>query len=229
MVSFLLRVDAVLRQRDGAFALAPARPRPDARHLILIVLIFGAFYGAVLGSFRGIADDRAWQIVYAAVKVPLLLLATSAIAMPSFFVLNSLFGLRADFGAAVKALASAQAALAIVLASLAPLTAVWYLSCADYTMAVLFNAAMFAVASLAAQWLLRGTYRPLIRRNPKHRWMLWTWLVIYVFVGVQMGWILRPFVGSEGIEVQFFREGAWGNAYVVVAGLIYKAIAGLAP
>ena len=26
--------------------------------------------------------------------------------------------------------------------------------------------------------------------------MLRTWLVIYVFVGIQMGWVLRPFVGS---------------------------------
>ena len=35
---------------------------------------------------------------------------------------------------------------------------------------------MFAVASFGAQGLLRGYYRPLIRRNRRHRWMLWTWL-----------------------------------------------------
>ena len=26
--------------------------------------------------------------------------------------------------------------------------------------------------------------------------MLRTWLVIYVFVGIQMGWVLRPFIGD---------------------------------
>ncbi len=227
MVSFLLRVDDVLRQRQRTPV--SARPRREMLHLVLIVVVFAAAYGAVLGSFRGIADGRALQIVYAAIKVPMLLLATSAVAMPSFFVLNSLFGLRSDFGAAVRALVSAQAALAIVLAALAPLTAVWYLSCDDYTLAILFNAMMFAVASFAAQGLLRAAYRPLIRHNPKHRGMLWTWLVIYMFVGIQMGWMLRPFVGSAGIEVQFFREGAWGNAYIVVARLIFRAIAALVP
>ena len=50
--------------------------------------------------------------------------------------------------------------------------------------------------------------------------MLWTWLVIYSFVGVQMAWTLRPFVGAANMEVQFFRSEAWGNAYVVIADLI---------
>ena len=46
--------------------------------------------------------------------------------------------------------------------------------------------------------------------------MLRAWLVIYVFVGIQMGWVLRPFVGNPVAPVQFFREGSWSNAYEVV-------------
>jgi di/tricarboxylate transporter len=84
---------------------------------------------------------------------------------------------------------------------------------------------MFAVASFAGQGLLRRHYRPLIERSPKHRWMLWTWLVLYVFVGIQMAWIFRPFVGAPDAPIQFFRPENWGNAYVVVAQLIYNAVA----
>ena len=62
-------------------------------------------------------------------------------------MLNSLLGLRSDFGRAVRSLVAAQAGLAIVLASLAPFTLVWYASSARYSEALLFNGAMFAVAS----------------------------------------------------------------------------------
>ena len=75
---------------------------------------------------------------------------------------------------------------------------------------------MFAVASFSAQWMLRRDYLPLIRKDPKHRWMLRAWIVIYVFVGIQMGWVLRPFIGDPDVPVQFFRENSWSNAYEVV-------------
>ena len=76
---------------------------------------------------------------------------------------------------------------------------------------------MFGVASVAAQWMLRRFYRPLIARNPRHRLLLRTWLVIYAFVGIQMAWVLRPFVGAPHAPTRFFRQEAWGNAYVELA------------
>ncbi len=83
---------------------------------------------------------------------------------------------------------------------------------------------VFAVATLSAQWLLREFYRPLVLREPRHRWLLRGWLVIYAFVGIQMAWVLRPFIGDPQQPVQFFREDAWGNAYVVVVQLIWDKI-----
>ena len=92
----------------------------------------------------------------------------------------------------------------IVLASLAPFTALWYASTVDYNLAKLFNAAMFAVASVAAQALLWRFYTPLIRRHNAHRWMIWTWLSIYALIGIQMAWIGRPFIGSPDMSTSFF-------------------------
>jgi hypothetical protein len=31
-----------------------------------------------------------------------------------------------------------------------------------------------------------------------------------------MGWVLRPFIGEPGRPVTFFRDDAWGNAYVYI-------------
>jgi hypothetical protein len=173
-----------------------------------------------MGSFGGIWGERAWQMAFSAAKVPFLLLATFAVSLPSFLVLNVLFGLRDDLGQVVRALAAAQAGVGIVLASFAPVTVFWNISFNDYQIAVLYNAAIFAVASFAGQWLLRGYYRPLIARRPRHRQLMRAWLGVYAFVGIQMAWVLRPFVGDPLAAVRFFREDAWGNAYVVVWRLI---------
>jgi hypothetical protein len=214
-------VDDVLRRRPWTTQNA-ARGR--ARTLAACVLLFGFISGAAMGSYGATTGNHLWQVLYSGIKAPLMLLATFAIGLPNFFVLNTLFGLRRDFRESLRALVAAQAGLAIALAACAPLTIFWYASVEDYTTAVRFNGLIFLLASIAGQHLLRGFYRPLIARNRRHRTLLWWWLGIYVFVGIQMGWILRPFIGAPSAPVQFFRSGDLGNAYVVVAELIYGAI-----
>jgi hypothetical protein len=108
--------------------------------------------------------------------------------------------------------------VAVVLAAPAPVTAALYLGHVGYNAAVAFNGVMFAAASGAGQWDLRRRYADLIARDRRRRTMVRVWVVLYVFVGVQMGWELRPFVGDPAVPPSLFRPGAWGgNAYVVVA------------
>lgn len=221
--SLLLRADALLRGR-----LSWADGEKGGRSLgwlISLVVGFAMSYGAVMGMY-GIGPGRGLQVVYAAAKVPLLLLATGGLSLPCFFVLYTLVGLRHEFGAALRALLAAQAGLTMVLASLAPFTALWYISVPDYELAILFNGGMFAIASISAQGLLRRFYRPLIIRHPRHRLLLRAWLLIYVLVGIQMGWLLRPFIGSPEAPIQFFRPQSWGNAYEVVARLLWQVMTG---
>jgi len=223
MPALFTHVDDMLRMQGWG---AAGDPQPGAlRRSAIYVVGFGLLYGAAMGSYAGVVGDRAWddlllQMTYSAVKVPLLLAVTCVVAMPSFFVLNSLFGLRDDFTAAVRAVAATQAGVAVLPTSLAPLTIMWYLTSDAYVPAVMCNAVMFAVAGISAQRLLRGHYQRLIARNKNHRIMLWAWLGLYTFVGIQMGWMMRPFIGSRDVEVEFFRREGFENAYVIVARLI---------
>ena len=57
----------------------------------------------------------------------------------------------------------------------------------------------------AGQFMLRRAYRPLVARDPRHRTLMRAWLLIYAFVGIQMGWVLRPFVGSPQMRFVWFR------------------------
>lgn len=210
----------------GRFAIdAPLAGR--LKWLFAFVLCFGIFYGALMGTFSGLAPGRVQQLLFSGLKVPLLLLVTFGLCLPSFFVVNTIAGLRDDFGQALQAVVATQACLAIVLAALAPLTVLFYLSCGDYSLAVAWNGVMFAVASVTAQIVVRRYYAPLIRREPRHRLMLYAWFFFYVFVGIQMGWVLRPFIGDPNSPVVFLRREAWGNAYVVVGRLIAHMVRSL--
>jgi hypothetical protein len=217
--AFFSGVDAFLRG-DSA--------RPDGAttaswlHSLGYVVVFGSSYGALMGTFGGVTGERLWMVLFAALKVPLLLVVTFLVCIPSFFVLNTLLGVGEDFPEAFKGLVATQAAMTILLLSLAPYTLLWYASFADYNAALFFNAFIFGTASVAAQWVLRRYYQPLIARHPRHRTLLWIWIVLFAFVGIQTAWILRPFVGAPDLPPQFFRAEAWGNAYVALANKVHE-------
>ncbi len=200
-----------------------SHPR-DMLRLAIIATLCAMAYGVAMGSYGIVIGDQALQMLFGAIKVPILLLVTFAITLPSFLVINTLLGLRGDLSRVIGALLLAQTAVAIALVSLAPLTLFWYISFRDYNTAILFNGVMFALASFGAQKPLRDRYRELIQRDKRHALMLKLWLATYAFVGIQMGWVLRPFIGRPGVPTQFFRDDKWDNAYVIVARMIWRAL-----
>jgi len=47
--------------------------------------------------------------------------------------------------------------------------------------------------------------------------VLLAWLVGNLFLGSQLSWMLRPFIGSPGLRVEFLRSDAFsGNFYEAV-------------
>ncbi len=194
--------------------------------LLWVLFLAGFLYGAVMGLYSALYGHHWLQVLYSAIKVPWLLLASFGLGLPFYFVLNSLLGLREDFSQSVRTLVATQAGLTVILASLSPVTLFWYVSCENYQAAILFNGAMFGLSSILAQIILRNLSRPLIKKNPRHVLLIRSWLVIYAFLGIQMGWILRPFIGSPNVPTQFFRQGAWGNAYVKLAEIIAALFTG---
>jgi hypothetical protein len=188
---------------------ATGRAVPWGR-LALIVLVCGAAYGAMMGVFSGLGA----QMLLSALKIPILILASTLLTLPSILAVNTVCGLRADLPDVLRGIFAAQATVAVSLHALGPLLLCVYASSAGYALAKAANGLLFLVASLAGQRTLHAHYAPLILRDPRHRAGLRVWWYLYSLVTIQMAWVLRPFIGSPGMPFQFFREEAWGNAYV---------------
>ena len=212
--------------------------RVSLRKTASIIMLLGPVYGIAMGSYAWVAGERTLleqipQMVYSGIKVPLLIAATVMISLPSFFVLNTLLGLRDDFRESLAAIISAQAGLIVILASLFPLTLFAYVSTShlekSYPLAILVNAGMFGLASISAQVLLRGYYSPFIAKSNRHLWMVRSWIFVYAFVGIQASYVLRPFIGNPHTPISFFRKESFQNAYIKVFQLATDVIQEILP
>lgn len=226
MGTLLPTIDQFLR-REGLFGETPTVPvtaRELFRRQLQMVLLCGAVYGGIMGSYNGFLGDGWKQVLLSATKVPILFFVTFLLCLPSFYVINALAGLRGDFPRVLNALLAFQSLASVVLAALGPITGLMNVSTANYGFIVLWSGIVFAVASLSGQWRMRQQYRVLILANIRHRWMLVAWTALYWFVAIQMAWVLRPFVGDPRRPFQIFRPEAWSNAYVHILQLIDRVL-----
>jgi hypothetical protein len=226
MTSLLLTIDQMLRAEDvyrgaGAGSI-PGRQRVWRQ--VQIIAACGMMYGVCMGSFSGVSGDGWKQMLLSASKVPVLFTVTFLLCLPSFYAMNALAGLHEDFPQTLEALLGFQSIASIMLAALAPLTELMNLTTNNYQFILLWNGLMFFVASLSGHFMMRRYYEPLIRRHMRHKTLRRVWILLYTFVGIQMAWVLRPFIGAPGMPVQFFRDQAWGNAYIEVLQLVRRLL-----
>lgn len=209
--------------RDDASGDAGQNALPT-RGLIGLLILCGAFYGAVMGSYSAAGHPRMLQALVSALKAPLLPGITFAISLPSFFIFTALLGLRADFRLSLRLLVRSGVGQMVLLAALAPYTLFWNLSVTSYPLTIVFNAVIFGLASLGGGIILRRSYRTLIARDRRHAWLLRVWLITYAFVGIQAGWTMRPFIGVEGSPTTLFRPDSFTNAYLALLEICRRAV-----
>ena len=203
----------------------PQNDHQSSEHFVLFsvasIVILGGVFGAAMGSY---GDVRPLQMVYTAIKIPLLLLTSFTLTLPSFYALNALFGLREQFRESLRCILTAQVGITALLASLAPATVFWYAAVSGYPAAKLFNFTLFALGAGYGWMLLRRIQRTLSEHDRTHRLLIQIWIFQFAFVAIQLTWILRPFIGKPGWETRFLREKAWGNAYVELTQMMLKSV-----
>ncbi len=173
---------------------------------LVAVVLGAAAFGGVIGSFRGGA-----QIAYAALKIPLALVATLAVCAPAFHALAAGLGRAWPMRSIIALALAAAGRSSLVLLALSP--ALWLLFDfgLDYHAAALAAALAYAIAGFAAIGILvRGL-------GPGSGRALTATLFIGVFfaVGGQSSWILRPYLvrpRTEHVPFLRAREGGFADS-----------------
>ena len=188
---------------------------PLSRIFVLVTIVMSALSGAVMGATNLLqgSEMALWakllMILFTAVKVPVLFLLAFAIVLPPIYVSNAFMGARLSFRVITAQMLAALAITATVLASMASVAFFFGLTTGSYDFIKLLHVLFFAYAGLAGMWCLAGFIRALSssrerRLTPTALFVVW--LVLYGFVGTQLAWVLRPFVGSPDAKFQVFRE-----------------------
>lgn len=208
-------IETILRTRQDFFE--EIREGVDLRAkmeaMVISSIAFLALYGAVMGSSHSL-----WQTLSSAFKLPVLFLATLFICAPSLYFFNLLFGSNQSLSQNLTLILTAITVTAVLLMSLAPITFFFLLTttAAEYQFFKLLNVAIFAVSGIMGVVFLYQGMKVVSADDAEgaamRKRILIIWMVVYAFVGSQMAWTIRPFIGDPGAPFELFRQ-LGGNFY----------------
>ena len=179
-----------------------------------------AFYGLVAGAYSGWA-----QSISAAIKVPVLLLATLVVCFPVFFVVQVLMGSRLRLEQVLVLVVSSLALMTILLAAFVPVTAFFLLTGANYYFQHLLQIVIAGIAGLFGMFALHDGLTVICEKRgvyPRRAvTMMRIWALLFAFVGIQMAWNLRPFLSDRSEPFRVFGHYE-GNFYAAVVYAMNK-------
>jgi hypothetical protein len=192
-------IAADCRDERGASAIAQTA--------LLTIAVGAAVFGGIVGSWQG-----GWQVAFAALKLPLVSIATLAVCGPAFFALAQVFGRPWPVRAVVSFMLAAGARLSLVLLASAPVIWLVINLGASYEQVKLLAALVYGLAGLASlTMLVEG-----LGKERGRAAIVVAFVSIFLLAGGQTAWVLRPYIGLPGRSgdiALFTREREGGLVY----------------
>jgi hypothetical protein len=180
----------------------------------VLMVEFSSFYGVVMGSYNGL-----YQALASGVKLPMLFVLSIAICFPAFFILQQVLGSRLTLKPMLGIILSGFVMISLILASFAPIILFFMITSTNYAFLKLLHVAVFALAGLFGMKTILDALQFACEKQqvyPKIGVTVFRcWVLILAFVGMQLAWTLRPFVGSRSMPFELFRQRE-GNFYLAV-------------
>ncbi len=184
-----------------------------ARRMLFVAAATGV-YGAVLAAWRS-----PLMAAYVAAKLPLVFVGATMLVSVFCWMAGLATGADLRYREVLEAVFFAMSVAGAILLALAPVVLFFVFSAAPdsgtrETMRLAHAAMMLAHIVVMAGAGTVGVallYRSLKRRVPagcRLVLMMCLWLAAFAVVGCQLGWIMRPLVGSPNIAVEFLRSDA---------------------
>ncbi len=186
--------------------------------LYVAVIVAGTgLYGAAMGCWRA-----PLQGLYVAIKFPMIILLTTLGNGLLNGMLAPLLGLNLGFRQSFQAVLMSFTIAAAILGSFSPLLyfLVWNAppmttqASGVYPFIRLINVAVIAFAGMVGNIRLGQLLGRLSGHPSVGQRVLFAWLTVNLFLGSQLSWILRPFIGSPDLPLEFLRRNAFqGNFF----------------
>lgn len=181
---------------------------------VLIICMFGFVYGLVMGSYQGVI-----QSFVSGLKLMILFLASLLICFPSFYIIQLVLGSKMSFQQMIIIILSGFVLASTITLSFAPIIIFFLLTGSNYHFLQLLHVAVFVFAGVFGMKLMIDALKYACEKKSIYPQIgvtvLKVWIVILAFVGIQLSWNLRPFLGDKNDEFKLFRQYE-GNFYTAV-------------
>lgn len=189
---------------------------------VLIIAVFAFFYGLIMGSYNGVM-----QAFSSGTKMVMLLFLTLIICFPSFYIVQLVLGSKVTMKQLAIMILSGFLMTTTVMLAFAPIVLLFQFG-DNYNFLKLLHVAVFVFSGFfgmrAVLDALKNHFAE-IGIYPKIGLSIFRiWVVIFAFVGIQLAWNLRPFVGYKGMPFEFLRQDTQGNFYESIAETISQML-----
>ena len=200
-------------------------PKTIIKGQILLIFLAAFIYGAIMGSYNGFA-----QALSSGIKLVFLILLTLSICFPSFYLVQLLLGSKMKLRQLIIILLGGFVMLTTILVAFAPIVLFFQLSRSPYAFLQLLHFLVFTFAGIWSMRIVVETLKIACEKKniyPKIGLTIFrVWLFILAFVGIQLSWNLRPFIGTKDMPFEIFRESTQTNIYATLIGSIGKLFTG---
>ncbi len=177
-------LDRLLRHPDQSDALNPAA-------LLAGAVLCYVLYGVASGFFQG-----GWGLALAVMKVPLIILGSLALCVPSLYVFTALSGAEYTGRSFASALAGFCGVAGLLMLALMPVIWLFSVSTISLSFVVLLHIIVWVVTLIFA-------HRFLARTAPGAHGAIGVWLILLFFVSLQMTTYVRPVLWRRANEPLF--------------------------
>ena len=197
--------------------------RPDcfARRIwsqYLLLLLFSFVYGVVMGAYHSVT-----QALVSGIKVAVLFSLVIIICFPAFFIIQYILGSKLRLHQMISIILSGFVLTSAIMVSFAPIVVFFLLTGSNYYFLQLLHIAIFLLSGFFGMRTVIDALKFSCEKKSVYPQIgvavFRFWVVIMAFVGIQLAWNLRPFLGDRGQQFELFRDYE-GNFYTA---LIYSA------
>ncbi|MBM2814887.1 MAG: hypothetical protein HW421_1649 [Ignavibacteria bacterium] len=180
--------------------------------LMIIALLF--IDGFVIGIYHSLI-----QSVSAGIKLFILFLLSLIICFPTFYVIQIIIGSRIKLINLIAIILSGALLSSWILVAFIPIVIFFMITGGNYYFMQLLHIAIMGFASFFGMKLIVEALKFNCENEdiyPKTGVTIFRfWIVIFLFVSIQLGWNLRPFMSKQTEPFQIFRQYE-GNFYTAI-------------
>jgi len=183
-------------------------------NMYLRLNLLSLLYGIIMGSYHG-----ATQAVATGVKIPVLFSLALLICFPAFYIIQSILGSKLRLFQMITIILSGFLLTAAIMVSFIPVVIFFQLTGGNYYFLILLHIAVMVLSGIFGMRNIIGALKYSCEKKNVYPQIGVTvfrfWVVILAFVGIQLAWNLRPFLGDRGRPFKLFRSYE-GNFYTAV-------------